>query len=110
MKLGTTQAIVKPRMRSVRVEDANHAAIEAKRAPILHSERFAEPLTLVVTAAWPIRTDVSPVALRLRVYQRVAINLRGRGKEKASTILRASSSRFQVPWLLTRKVSRGSRK
>ena len=44
--------------------------------------RLGETLGLVVNAARPDGVDVAPIALRLRMDQRIAVALRGRGEEE----------------------------
>ena len=50
-------------------------------AVVGHRHRLGEPLGLVVHAADADRVDVAPVALRLRVFERVAVDLARAGEQ-----------------------------
>ena len=51
-------------------------------AVVGHRHRFGETLRLVVNAARPDRVHVAPVIFLLRMHQRIAVALRGRGEEE----------------------------
>ena len=69
-----------------RVEDANDSRIEAVVAVIGHRHRLGVALGFVVHAPRADRVDVAPVGLGLRVNERVAVDLRGRGEEETCTL------------------------
>src|SRR5690606_26025822 len=66
--------------RPERVEDPHDRGVHTAGAAVRHGRRLSEALRLVVDAAYAHRVDVAPVALRLWMYQRVAVRLRG-GRE-----------------------------
>ena len=53
---------------------------------IRHRHRLGVPLRLVVDPTRADRVDVAPVALGLRVDERVAVHLRGRREQEAGTL------------------------
>ena len=55
--------------------------------PVGRRERLGEPFGFVVATAGSDRVDISPVALGLRVDQRIAVGLRRRGQQVAGTLL-----------------------
>ena len=67
---------------TVGIEDPDDAGIDPMVAVIRHRDRLGEALGLVVDAARPDRVDVTPVALRLRMHLRIAIDLGRRRKKK----------------------------
>jgi len=79
-------AIVDAHPRSVRVEDADDAGVESVGAVVGHGERLPAALALVIGAARSDRVHVAPVRLGLRVDEGVAVDLRGRGEEKAGLL------------------------
>ncbi len=50
---------------------------------VSHRNRLSIPLSLIIHTPWTNRVHIPPVCLRLRIYQRVPINLRSRCKQKA---------------------------
>jgi len=50
-------------------------------AVVVEEEGLRAPLALVIAGADPDRIDVAPVGLGLRMFKRIAVNLRGRGLE-----------------------------
>ena len=50
-------------------------------------QRLGEPLGFVVDPARPDRIDVAPVVFRLRMDQRIAVDLGGRGEHEAWRLL-----------------------
>ena len=62
-----------------------------------HRHRLGEALRLVVHAAWTDRVDVTPVALVLRVYLRIAVDLARGGEQVAGAVALASPSVLWVP-------------
>ena len=55
-------------------------------AVVGHRHGLGEALGLVVDAARPDRVDVAPVVLALRVHERIAVDLRGRGEQEAGAL------------------------
>ena len=78
--------VVGPHARAVGVEDAHDAHVEAVVAVVRHRHRLGEALGLVVDAAGADRVDVAPVGLGLRVHERVAVDLAGRGQEELGAL------------------------
>ena len=80
---GHHAAVAQAHARAVGVEDPHDAHLHAVVPVVGHGHRLGEALGLVVDAARPDRVDVAPVALGLRVDQRIAVDLRGRGEQEA---------------------------
>ncbi len=64
------------------VEDPHDAHVEVVVAVVRRGHRLGVALGLVVDAARADRVDVAPVRLGLRVHERVAVHLGGRGEEE----------------------------
>ena len=79
-------SVVGPHARSEGVEDPDDARVDPMGTVVGHRDRFAEPLGLVVHAARAHRIDVTPVVFALGVYQRIAVNLRGRGEQETRSL------------------------
>ena len=82
-------AVADAHARAVGVEDADDLGVELVIAAIRHRHRFGKPLGFVVDAARANRVDVAPVGFLLRMLERIAVDLGGRGDHEH----RASS-----PW------------
>ena len=80
-------AVVRAHARAVGVEDADDRGVDALLAVVGHRERLGVALGLVVDAARADRVDVAPVALRLRVDLRVAVDLGGRRGQEARAVV-----------------------
>src|SRR5919197_314139 len=89
--------VVRAHTRSVGVEDPDDAGVDALMAVVGHRERLRVPLRLVVDAARPDGIDVSPIALRLRMDERVAIDLARRGEEEACPLVLRQAERVVRP-------------
>ena len=77
-------------------------------AVVRHRDRLGEALRLVVDRPGTDRVDVAPVALGLRVHERVAVDLAGRREqEPRAASARARSSVWRVPAEPTSSVSSG---
>jgi hypothetical protein len=76
-------AVVRVHARAKRVEDARDAHLNALLLRLDVAERLRDALALVLAGARAPRVDVAPVALRLRVDFRVALDFRSGGEEKA---------------------------
>src|ERR1700721_3608723 len=61
----------------------NHDTTRPPPAPVIEEQRFRATLALVVARTYPDRIDVAPILFRLRMHQRIAIHLAGRGLEDA---------------------------
>ena len=61
---------------------------------IRHRHRFGEPLRFVVDAAGAHRVDVAPVGFLLRMFQRIAVDLRGRGEDERRAFLLGEAERL----------------
>ena len=59
-----------------------------------HRQRLGETLGLVVAAARPDGAHVAPIFFRLRMDERVAVNLRGRGDEEAGVLVFGEAKRL----------------
>ena len=75
--------VVERHARAVGVEDAAHAHVEPVLAAVVEGQTLGRALALVVAGALADRVDVAPVGLRLRVLERVAVDLGGGGEEEA---------------------------
>ena len=82
-KLETTRPSEGVHPGAVGVEDARHADIDAMLAVVVEKQRLGAALAFVVAGAGADRVHIAPVVLLLRVGQRVAIYLAGRGLEDA---------------------------
>ncbi len=80
---GHHPAVAQAHARPVGVEDAHDPGLEPVVAVVGHHHRLGEPLRFVVDPARADRVDVAPVGFRLRVHQRVAVDLGGRGEQDA---------------------------
>ena len=69
--------------RTVSIEDAGHPDRQLVLAVIVEKQRFRTALAFVVAGPRPDRIDVAPVAFRLRVHFRVAVDLGGGGLQDA---------------------------
>jgi hypothetical protein len=76
-------AVVDAHPRTVGVEDPHDLRVHAVVAVIRHRHRLGEALRFVVDAARPDRVDVAPVGFRLRMLERIAVDLRGRRDHEA---------------------------
>src|ERR1700677_1958307 len=79
-------AVVRAHPGAVGVEDPHDRRVNALLAVVGHRQRLGVALGLVVDAAWPDRVDVTPVALRLWMFQRVAVDLAGGGDQEARAL------------------------
>ena len=68
---------------AVGVEDARDPDIDAVLAVVVEKQRLGAALAFVIAGAGADRVHIAPVVLLLRVGQRVAIHLAGRGLENA---------------------------
>ena len=78
-------AVIRVHARSVGVEQSGYLDRQIVLASIIEEERLCGPLAFVVTRARSDRIHIAPVVLPLRVHGRVAVHLRGRRQEDAST-------------------------
>ena len=92
---GDGPAVVGAHPGAVGVEDPDDAGVGALRRPVRRRQRLAEPLGLVVDAARADRVHVAPVLLRLRVLQRVAVDLRRRREHVPGPLLLRESEGVQ---------------
>jgi hypothetical protein len=86
-EVGHDTAVVQAHARAIGIEDAHDARLQAVVAVVGHRHCLGKALGLVVDAARADGVDVAPVALRLRVHLRVAVDLRGGGEEVARTLV-----------------------
>src|SRR2546430_14555290 len=89
--------VVRPHSRPVRIEDANDRGIHALLAVVRHRHCLAVALRLVIDAARADRVDVPPVALRLRMHLRVAVDLARRGEQEAGALPLRQTERVMRP-------------
>ena len=75
-------AIAQPHARAIGIEDADDLRVDAVIAMVGHRHRLREALGLVVNAARPDRIYVAPVIFLLRMDERIAVTLGGRGEEE----------------------------
>jgi hypothetical protein len=73
--------------RTVTVEEPDDPCVEPARTRGDRNSGFAEAFALVVAGSFADRIHVSKIGFRLRVDERIAINLRRRRVEKASPVL-----------------------
>ena len=74
-EVGDDAAVVEGHAGSVGVEDARDANLEAVLAVVIEREGLRAALALVVARALADGIDVTPVLLRLRMLQGIAVNL-----------------------------------
>lgn len=79
-------AVIRPHAGPVGIEDAGDLDPDAMLAMVVEEERFRASLALVVAGARPDRIDVPPIVFRLRMLERVAIDLRRRGLENGGVL------------------------
>src|SRR6266542_4355568 len=70
----------------VGVENPHDRGVHPLLAVVRHRQRLCVALRLVVDPARADRVDVAPVALRLRVHQRVAVDLARRREQEACAL------------------------
>ena len=76
-------AVVRMHARAVGVEDADDLDVEVVLAVIVEEQGFGAAFALVVAAADADGIDPAPVAFRLRMHFRVAVDLAGGGLQDA---------------------------
>src|SRR5256884_8714251 len=79
---GNRAPVVDPHGRAKGVEDAGDPRVHAGGAVVGRRDRLGEGLPLVVTPARADRVHIAPVVLALRVDERVAVDLGGRGEQE----------------------------
>src|SRR2546423_6409930 len=89
--------VVRAHARAVGVEDPDDRGVDALLAVVGHRERLRVALRLVVDAARPDGVDVPPVALRLRMDERVAVHLARRGEQEARALVLREAERVVGP-------------
>src|SRR5690606_7068761 len=72
-------AIVRAHARAVGVEDAADLDLQGRLPVVVEEQRLGRALALVVAGPGTGWIDVAPVAFRLRMHQRVAVDFGGRG-------------------------------
>src|SRR5215472_14723235 len=80
-------SVVLAHARPVRVEDARDRRIDALLVVIRHRQRLPVALRLVVDAARAHRIDIPPVALGLRMHERVAVDLARRSEQEPRALV-----------------------
>src|SRR6202044_1203833 len=90
-------AVVRPHPRAVGVEDAHDLRIDLVTLAVGHGQRLGEAFRLVVHTARADRVYVAPVVLALRVDQRIAVYLGGRGEQEARALLPRQPQRVDGP-------------
>ena len=93
MNAGTAR-LVQAHPRAVGIEDADDLGVELVIAVVGRRHRLGESLGLVVHAAWSHRIHVAPVGFLLRMLQRIAVDLRGRGEDEARVFLLGEPQRL----------------
>ena len=83
---GDRASVVRTHALAVSVEDPDDRRVDALLVVIGHRQGLRVAFRFVVHPAWPDRVDVPPVRLRLRVHERVAVDLRGREEQEACTL------------------------
>ena len=84
-EVGDDAPILRVHPRPIGVEDAHQPHVHAELAAVFQGQGLGRALAFVVATAHAQRVDVAPVALRLRVDLRVAIDFAGRGDEEPRT-------------------------
>ena len=87
-------AVVQAHARAVGVEDADDLRVDPVVAVVGHRHRFGEALGLVVDAARADRVDVAPVGFLLRVLERIAVDLGGRGDDEPRVLRLGQAERL----------------
>src|SRR5690606_31736500 len=87
-------AIVEPHARSKRVEDANDAGLDAVIPMVGHGHGLSEAFGFVVDTAQARRVHITPVGLRLRMHQGIAVDLTRGGQQQAGTFVFGETERL----------------
>ena len=91
-------SIVGMHTRTIGVEQACHANVEAILAMVIEKQSFGAALAFVVARARADGIDVAPIIFGLRVHRRVAIHFRCRGLKNARLVRLAKPSMLIAPW------------
>ncbi len=87
-------AVTDAHARTIGVEDADDLGVDLVEAAVRHRHRFGEPLGFVVDAARPDRVDVAPVGFLLRMLERIAVDLGGRGDHERRALRLGEAERL----------------
>ena len=83
MLLDEAKPIAAPSEIARHVPTAGQSQLEPVLAAVVEGQTLGRALAIVVAGALADRVDVAPVGLRLRVLERVAVDLGGGGEEEA---------------------------
>ncbi len=89
--------VPQPHPRTVSVEDPHDPRIDPVMTVVRHRHRLGKPLGFVVHPARTDRVHVAPVALRLRMDQRIAVDLGGRGEQESRLLVLGQPERVVGP-------------
>ncbi len=78
--------VIQSHSRPIGVENTNNACIHTFRAKISHDERLGKTFGLIVHRAQADRIHMTPVGLRLRMFERITVDL-GSGGEKVTGLV-----------------------
>ena len=76
-EVGDHASVVRIHARAVGVEYPHDFDADAVLAPVIHEERLRTAFSFVVAGAYSHRVHAPPIALRLRMHVRVAVNFGG---------------------------------
>src|SRR5208337_2407616 len=79
-------AVIRVQAGTIGIEDPHQMCIDTSRTVIGHYQRFGKTLGLVVYGPRTDRVYIAPVALRLRMFERLAVALRSRGMQITRSI------------------------
>src|SRR5690606_34283576 len=68
-------AVIFEHSRPVSVENTHDTRIDAALAMVIHHQRLGDALAFVITASEADRVHIAPISFRLRMLDRVAVNL-----------------------------------
>src|SRR5271165_2611714 len=86
-EVGDHAPIVDLQPRPVCIKDANDTRVHVMVAAIGHGCGLGKALGLVVHRPWADGIHVSPITLFLRMFQRIAVALRGRSQQELRVVL-----------------------
>ena len=96
-ELRHSAAVIVTHARAKRIEDARNPDLHTAGVHVCHRERLGDPLRLVVDAARSDGIDVAPVRLRLRVHERIAVDLAGRREQNSRVLVLSQAEDIPGP-------------
>ena len=84
--VGDDAPVIQAHTRAIGIENADDMRIHFVGVVVCHRHGFSKTLGLIVHRAQSDRVNVAPIAFRLGMFERVAINLRGGSQQKARSV------------------------